>query len=125
MKNFLTKTTALTAWIMFSMLGLFSETFAAILPWFWRVKEWAKWNEQDLSLYIQDLIVWFLGFLALIAVIIFIVAWFMIMTAWGDEDKVKKGKTWMINAIIWIIIIFLAWSVTKWIFDVVMWTAIQ
>ncbi len=124
MKKFLNKTTALSAGIIFSVFGFFTETFWNILPWFGRVKDWNKWNDQDLSLYIQDLIIWFLGFLALIAVIIFIVAWFMIMTAWDDEEKVKKGKAWMINAVIWIIVIFLAWSVTKWIFDIVMWTAV-
>ena len=124
MKNFLTKTTALTIGIMFSILGPISETMAWINPWSREPKAEIRWNEQDLADFIQDLIKWVLGFLAIIAVIIFIIAWFMIMTAWGDEDKVKKGKTWMINAIIWIVVIFLSWSVVKWVFDVVMWTAV-
>ena len=31
------------------------------------------------------------------------------------NEKVKKGKTWMINAVIWIIVIFIAHSIVKWI----------
>jgi len=115
MKNFLTKTTALTAGIIFSVLWFFTETFALPaqekkwLEQFW--KEWVTLDQMVLTF-----IGWVFTFLMIIAVVIFLIAWFMIMTAWGDDDKVKKGKTWMINAVIWIVVIFLARSVVEWIF---------
>ncbi len=117
MKKFLNKTTALTVWIIFSAFGFFTETFWAsdwwihkidpgIVPWAW------QWSLPEI---IQNFIKWVFGFLALIALIIFLTAWFMIMTAWWDDDKVKKGKTWMINAVIWLIVIALSYSIVTWL----------
>ncbi len=117
MKKFLTKTTALTAGIIFSVLWFFNEVSANIGGNVKPVDERLIWGDQwtTLDVMIMNLIAWILTFLGIIAVIIFIVAWFMIMTAGWDDDKVKKGKTWMINAIIWIVVIFIAHSIVQWI----------
>ncbi|PID87576.1 hypothetical protein CSB07_00660 [Candidatus Gracilibacteria bacterium] len=60
---------------------------------------------------INDVIVSWLnylaGFLYLIAVIYGIWGGFTILTAGGDEEKVKKGRTILINAIIGLVVIFL------------------
>ena len=121
MKKFLTKTTALTTGIIFSILASISDISASW--WDPGVQEdhvgsglKPTW-ELTIPQMVENVLVFILSFLALIAVVIFIIAWFMIMTAWGDEDKVKKGKTWMINAIIWLIIIFIARSIVEWIFS--------
>ena len=41
------------------------------------------------------------------------------MTAGGDEEKVKKGKTTLINALIGLFVIFIAWQIVGWIFGAV------
>lgn len=56
-----------------------------------------------------------LGFLYLAAVLIAIWGGFNILTAAGDEEKVKKGKTILIQAMAWIVVIFLAGSIIDWL----------
>ncbi|MCT4617355.1 MAG: hypothetical protein N4A38_04055 [Candidatus Gracilibacteria bacterium] len=51
-----------------------------------------------------------LTFLYLAAVILGIYGGFLIMTAGGDDEKVKKGKTIVLEAMLGIIVIFLASS---------------
>ncbi len=65
---------------------------------------------------IQTLITNLLAFLGVIAVLFIIYAGFMILTAGWDDEKVKKGKSVIIQAIIWIVVIFLAYSIVNWIF---------
>lgn len=65
--------------------------------------------------YIQDVIAYVLGFLALIVVCLILWAGFSILTAGGDDDKVKSGKKIITRAIIGLVIIFLAWSITTFI----------
>ena len=70
------------------------------------------------SSYIQKIIVYILGFLKLIAVIIIIYAWFNMLTAAWDEEKAKTSKTIITYAIIWLVIIYLAWPITTFVLDV-------
>ncbi len=58
-------------------------------------------------------------FLALLAVIYGIYGGFMILTAGGDEERVKKGRTIIIQVVIGIIVIVLAGSVVKWVIGLV------
>ena len=64
---------------------------------------------------IQTIISYLLGFLALIAVIFAIYGWFQILTAGWDEEKVKKGKTTLINALLGIFVIWISWALVSWI----------
>ena len=66
---------------------------------------------------IQTLISSFMGFLYLIAVIYAIWGGFNILTAGGDEEKVKKWKTILIQAILGLIVIFLAASIITWVIE--------
>jgi len=66
---------------------------------------------------IQTLITAFLSFLYLIAVLYAIWGGFNILTAGGDEEKVKKGKTILIQAILGLIVIFLASSIIQWVIE--------
>jgi cytochrome bd-type quinol oxidase subunit 2 len=56
-----------------------------------------------------------LTILGLLVTILIIFAGFQWMTAGGNEDKVKKARSTLTNAIIGLVIIMLAWSVTFWI----------
>ena len=56
-----------------------------------------------------------LGFLYIGAVLIAIWWGFNILTAAWDEEKVKKGKTILIQAMMGLVIIFLAGSIIEWL----------
>ncbi len=60
-----------------------------------------------------------LTFLYLIAVLIGIWWGFNILTAAWDEEKVKKGKTILIQALAWIVVIFLAGSIINWLLTLI------
>lgn len=56
-----------------------------------------------------------LTFLYLVAVVLGIWWGFNILTAGWDEKKVEKWKTIIIQAIVWVVIIFLAGSIIDWL----------
>ena len=56
-----------------------------------------------------------LGFLALIAIVIIIIAGFEWMTAGGNEDKVKKSQKRMIAGLIGLAIIFLSYAIVRFV----------
>jgi hypothetical protein len=92
------------------------------------LSEWTKIVKNDLndieknrttSQYIQDVVAYLLTFITIIAVFYIIYAWFKVLTsAWNDDD-VKKSKTTIISVFIWILIIWLSYSIVKWIIWVV------
>ena len=75
-------------------------------------------TEQSFSAFIQNVVEFILWFLMLIAVLIIIYAWFNLMFWIWDEEKAKKTKQIIIYAIIWIVIIYLAWPLSDFIFNV-------
>lgn len=54
---------------------------------------------------------WFLGFLALVAVIIIMYGGFLWMTAAGNEDRIARAKKTIIRAAIGLVIILLSWAI--------------
>lgn len=65
------------------------------------------------SVFIQDIIAYLLMFLGIVGVIYIIYAGFNVLTAGGDEDKVKKGKSTIFHVFIGLVLIFLAYSIVK------------
>lgn len=57
----------------------------------------------------------FLGFLGIIFLVLLVVAGFKWMTAQGEEDKVNEAKDQIRRAIIGLIIILAAWSITEFV----------
>ena len=57
-----------------------------------------------------------LGFIWLIAVVFVIYWWFRILTAWWDDENVKKWKKIVLYSLLWIFIISIAWSIVMWIY---------
>ena len=57
-------------------------------------------------------IIWLFYF---ISIIIWVIWWFLILISWGDEEKVKKGKNYILYMIYWLIIIFLLSTFITWI----------
>ena len=56
-----------------------------------------------------------LGFLGLIAVVIILIGGFMWMTAGGNEDKVTKGRKYIINGVIGLVIVLGAFSIATFV----------
>jgi hypothetical protein len=58
-----------------------------------------------------------LGLLGVILVLLVIFAGFLWMTAQGDADKVKKAKAMLTNAVIGMVLIFAAYSISAFVID--------
>ena len=78
----------------------------------------ANITNKTFSAYIQDVVKYVLSFLMLISVLIIIYAWFNLLVWIWDEEKAKKTKQIIIYAIIWIVIIYLAWPLSDFIFNI-------
>lgn len=98
--------------------ALYSSTYA-IESGQDKVIDWIVWNSNSADVAVQNYIASALNFLYLAAVIYGLWWGFNILTAWGDDDKVSKGKTIIINALIGIVVIFLAGSIVKWLITIV------
>jgi len=61
---------------------------------------------------IGNVIKWVLGFLGLIATIIIIIGGFQWMSSGGNQEKIDKAKKLMINGLIGLIIVVLAYSIS-------------
>ncbi len=79
------------------------------------VKAELKGSTESADGAIQTLIGRAIGFLYILAVVYGLWGGFNIMTAGGDDEKVKKGKTIIIQALIGLVVIFLANSIVSWI----------
>jgi hypothetical protein len=66
--------------------------------------------------YIQDIILYFIGFLALISLILFLYAGWLVLSSAGNEDNIKKAKGIFKYVIIGVLIIFLSYAITRFIF---------
>ena len=92
----------------------------------WKVAEGNKGTWWDLGGIINSLLTYLLGFLALVAVLFAVYGGFQILTAGWDDDKVKKGKTTLINALLGLFVIWISYAVVSFIFtsvndNVVVW----
>jgi hypothetical protein len=110
MKNVVKNSFYATAWLF--LIGL--NSVSAIDPWTITGTEIVG-NTGTADTVIQTWLGNLLNFLYLAAVIIAIWGGFNILTAAWDEEKVKKGKTILIQAMWWILVIFLAGSIINWL----------
>ncbi len=121
----------------FAMLLLFriDYSYAAFNPFVsWTAepiycdKEWECWLDAGVELvkttvgsdlettrsfseYIQDIIVYAIGFVTLVAVIYIIYAGFRILISSWEEDVIKKSKSTILYVVIGILVMWLAWSI--------------
>ena len=68
-------------------------------------------KEKKFSEYIQDVVAYLIGFLALVGVIYIIYSGFVVLTSAGDEEKVKKAKKTITAIAIGLILIFMAYAI--------------
>jgi hypothetical protein len=75
-------------------------------------------TSQTLSQYIQSVVIYLLTFITIIAVIYIIYAWFRIMIWWWSDDALKNSRKTILNVAIWIVIIWLSYSIVAFIIDI-------
>ena len=59
------------------------------------------------------------GLLGIILVVLIIYAGFLWMTAAGNEDKVKKAKGILSNAVVGLVLVFAAYAITDWVISAI------
>jgi len=75
-------------------------------------------TDGDFITTLDNILGYIVGLLYFIAVVFALWGWFQILTAGWDEEKVKKGKTTLIQAAVGLIVIFLASSIISWIINI-------
>lgn len=107
----------------YSMMGIIlvglQHANAAIDSWQQKVQGGIQGSTDTADVTIQNYISTALNYLYLAAVIYALWGGFNILTAAGDDEKVKKGKTVIVHAAIWVLIIFLANSIVWWLIGIV------
>ncbi len=77
----------------------------------------SKYNDTDsnktVSLIVIKVISWLLRILAALAVMVLIIAGMMYILSGGDEGKASTAKTWILYAIIGLIIALLGWVIVN------------
>ena len=108
---------------MFLKIG---DVFSAF--WQDKINPNLNWDLNTVDVVIQNWIVYILGFLFLIATVYWIYWGFLIFSAWESNDNVKKWRKVIMQALIWIVIIFLAAPIIEffiwydvWIFQIIWW----
>ncbi len=105
---------------LYSVIGLASTASTALAgPFDGKPVTIAGTSQNSAEITAQNLINNALMFLSILAVGYGIWGGFQIVTAGGDEEKVKKGRTILIQVVIGIIVIWLAGSVVKWVVGLV------
>ncbi|MBI1961525.1 MAG: hypothetical protein HYS45_02385 [Parcubacteria group bacterium] len=72
-------------------------------------------QNQDLKGSIANVVNILLGFLGILAVIIILYAGFKWMTASGNEEQVGEARKMLLQAVIGLVIIMLAWVITNFV----------
>lgn len=119
--------------VIFGVICLIFCLFFSLLPTQAQTDDWLErvdqgglneigqtvYNEsgepRPLVLVVGTIVRIFLGVLGIIFVILIIVAGFRWMTAGGNEENVKKASAQIKNAVIGLIIILAAWSLTNFV----------
>ena len=109
MKNLVKNTAYSALW-----LGLIGLNSVNAITYRGRGEESLWWSKATIDQVVLWFIQYLLTFLSIIAVIMIIWAWFNILTAGWDEEKVKKWKTTIIQAIIWLVVIWIAYAIVNW-----------
>lgn len=72
-----------------------------------------EWPSSSLLDTVSRTINWILWILATIALIIVIYAWFKMLTSWWDSKWYDSWLKTLKNAALWLVIIWLAWSIVS------------
>ncbi|MDD5376714.1 MAG: hypothetical protein PHH16_01220 [Candidatus Gracilibacteria bacterium] len=101
--------------ITLASLASLEQSFAAINFGGSNVATGIQGDSGTADTVIQRLVGNVMFFLGIIAVMYGLYGGFLILTAGGEDDKVKKGKTILIQVGIGLVVIFLANSIVQWV----------
>ena len=105
-----------------SVQQIFAANWESIDFWNERVEWKIQGTGASADSAIQDIVSNLLKFIWIVAVLYGIYGGFLILTAWWKDDNVKKWKTILVQSFIWIVVIFLAYSIVNWILTMIVWT---
>ncbi len=86
-----------------------------------KVDPWIAWTQDPADVAVQTLITRGIWFLYLVAVVYALWGWFMILTAGWAEEKVKKWRTVITQALIGLVVIWLANSIVSFVVNSIIW----
>ena len=72
-------------------------------------------TDKPLSEYAPEVVLYFLSFMTIIAVIYVIYAGFQILISAGNDENLKKSKNTIIYVAVWLILMWLAYAIVTWI----------
>lgn len=101
--------------ISLATLATLEQSFAAIDFGGSRVQQNVSGSQNTADTTVQNLVGNVMFFLGIIAVLYGIYGGFLILTAGGEDGKVKQGKTILIQVGIGLVVIFLANSIIQWV----------
>jgi len=102
---------------LFAFFFVNSKTFAYDLLWTDKIDDKFKNGWVDLVTKIDNILGYFIWLLYLISVVIVVWWGFLILTSGWEEEKVKSWKKYVIYALVWLVVIFLASQFINWIID--------
>lgn len=69
-------------------------------------------DTNNLGIKVINNIIWqIIQFVAVIAVIALILSGIMYLISWGDEEKTKTAKSWIIWSLVWVFLSVSAWGI--------------
>lgn len=101
--------------ISLATLASLEQSFAAINFGGGNVQQNVSGSSNTADTTIQNLVGNVMLFLGIIAVLFGLYGGFLILTAGGEDDKVKKGKTILFQVGLGLVVIFLANSIVQWV----------
>jgi len=69
--------------------------------------------DSDINDVITNVLNWFLGFLAVLSILMIVIAGIMYITSGGDEGRVDKAKSWLTYSIIGLVVALLGFVIVK------------
>jgi len=78
-------------------------------------KDDLAFREESADIVVQHYVGNVIKYIVIIATLWLIYWWFLILTAWSEDEKVEKWKNIMKEALIWIVVIFLANPIVKFV----------
>jgi len=83
------------------------------------VKNWINWLETtvNFSQFVQNIVMFLLTFISIIAVVYIIYAWFNILISRWSEDVHKKQKSTIFSIVIWIVLIWMSYTIVTFIIN--------
>lgn len=107
--------------LLWMLLVKFASTIVETIYWkyvcnispLWVQECWIE-KVKDLTWFSKvflDLVNWLNWFVAIVTVLMILYAWALILFSWGDDEKLKKWKSIIIYALIWIFILVISYLI--------------